>query len=365
MKIALVRRGFSRTGGAESYLKRLGRGLADAGHQLALLATDDWPAAEWPYGGLIRLKEPTPSGFARAVAQTRRDFDVLFSLERVLACDCYRAGDGVHQVWLERRAQFGSGGWPKSLSFNRRKHQEILALEQSLFGEKQARRVITNSRMVKTEILERFGFPEDRVDIIYNGLPDILFKKKPGSRWDLRYDWGLKETDTAILFAGSGWERKGLRFALDAFRRLKERNTYLLIAGQGTKPKFIPKNVRFLGQVEDMQSLYIAADVFLLPTLYDPFSNACLEAISAGSPVITTTANGFAEVMKAGVHGDILDRPDDIERLTASLKDWCDRSRSSELRDQCAELGRKFTMETNITETLRVLEHTRAQVSAA
>jgi hypothetical protein len=69
--------------------------------------------------------------------------------------------------------------------------------------------------------------------------------------------------------------------------------------------------------------------------------------------------------MTTGVHGDVLDRPDDIDRLTASLKDWCDRSRSSELRDQCAELGRKFTMETNITETLRVLENTRVQISAA
>jgi hypothetical protein len=45
LKIGLVRRGFSSTGGAESYLKRLGRALTDANHQAILYSTKDWPAA--------------------------------------------------------------------------------------------------------------------------------------------------------------------------------------------------------------------------------------------------------------------------------------------------------------------------------
>src|SRR5256885_5550154 len=49
----------------------------------------------------------------------------------------------------------------------------------------------------------------------------------------------------------------------------------------------------FVGVVRDMPALYGSADVFLLPTVYDPFSNACLEALAAGLPVITTKANGF------------------------------------------------------------------------
>ena len=97
MKIGLVRRGFSRTGGAESYLKRLGRALSDAGHQLTLFATEEWPAAEWPYGQLVRFKESSPLGFANAVAAARHSVEILFSLERILECDCYRAGDGVHR----------------------------------------------------------------------------------------------------------------------------------------------------------------------------------------------------------------------------------------------------------------------------
>src|SRR5580704_4933198 len=102
MKIGLVRRGFSRTGGAESYLKRLGRALTDAGHQAILYTTPDWPQAEWPYGPLIRFYASSPLLFAKIVRDSQQPEEILFSLDRLLQCDCYRAGDGVHKVWLKR-----------------------------------------------------------------------------------------------------------------------------------------------------------------------------------------------------------------------------------------------------------------------
>ena len=71
---------------------------------------------------------------------------------------------------------------------------------------------------------------------------------------------------------------------------------------------------RFLGAVEDLPALFSAADVFTLPTIYDPFSNACLEAIAAGLPVVTTTANGFSEILTRGVHGDVVE-PGDVTAL--------------------------------------------------
>ena len=50
--------------------------------------------------------------------------------------------------------------------------------------------------------------------------------------------------------------------------------------------------------MRDLALLYAAADIFILPTLYDPFSNASLEALAAGLPVITTRGNGFSEVIE-------------------------------------------------------------------
>jgi UDP-glucose:(heptosyl)LPS alpha-1,3-glucosyltransferase len=90
MKIGLVRRGFSRTGGAESYLKRFGVHFGSRTPDDSLYSTQDWPRP-WLYGNLVRLNR-RPLRFAQAVQERRQPDELLFSLDRVLRCDCYRAG---------------------------------------------------------------------------------------------------------------------------------------------------------------------------------------------------------------------------------------------------------------------------------
>src|SRR5207245_11650621 len=116
---------------------------------------------------------------------------------------------------------------------------------------------------------------------------------------------------TALLFTGSGWERKGLRFAIAAMALCRNRKMRLLVAGRGNKRFYKSKRVQFLGEVSDLVRLYAAADIFILPTIYDPFSNACLEALACGLPVITTRANGFSEIIENRVPRSIVDRPND------------------------------------------------------
>jgi UDP-glucose:(heptosyl)LPS alpha-1,3-glucosyltransferase len=355
MKIGLVRRGFSRTGGAENYLRRLGRGLADAGHDTTLYASEDWPRAEWPYGNLVPVKAASPETFARAVQKQRNNEEILFSLERIFECDCYRAGDGLHRLWLERRIRH-EPPWRNWLRFANRKHPQILQLEASLFQEQRARHVITNSRLVKDEIIRQYAYPENRITVIANGLPDTDFKKKPGARSVTRAQWGLRASEIAVLFAGSGWDRKGLKYAIQAVRKLKRGDVRLIVAGHGAKPPSAGSRIKFLGPITDMPSLYSAADLFILPTIYDPFSNACLEALSFGLPVITTTTNGFAEIIKPGVHGHIVDRPDNVEALADGLMRWADPATREKARDVCIELAANYTMERNVAETMAVLE---------
>lgn len=359
MNISFVRRGFSRTGGAESYLRRLGRALADRGHQAALYSTQDWPQADWPYGKLIRLKASTPMRFAQILQELLQGDELVFSLDRVLKCDCYRAGDGVHKTWLRRRAQCEPVRrfWSRFLD---RKHREILELERALLQQGGARQVIANSHLVKKEIVNEFGYDENRVTVIYNGLPEAHFKSKPGTRADVRRNWGLRENEIAVLFAGSGWSRKGLRFLIKAVKKIKNRDLCLLIAGTGKKPAPPSAKIRYLGPVAEMSSLYAAADLFVLPTLYDPFSNACLEALSAGTPVITTIANGFSEITEPGVHGQVINRGDDIQALQQAIESWIEPERRESATQKCIELARAYSMERNVEQTLRVLEGLRA-----
>ena len=171
--------------------------------------------------------------------------------------------------------------------------------------------------MVKNEIIEFYDYPAERIDLIYTGVPLEIFSRARSNRVEQRRALKLGEDDVALLFAGSGWERKGLREAIAACRNPGLR---LLVAGRGDERKFKAPHVQFLGVVRDMPALYAAADIFILPTFYDPFSNACLEALASGLPVITTRDNGFSEIIEDGVHGSIVDRGTNVPALGNAIE---------------------------------------------
>lgn len=364
MKIGLVRRGYSASGGAEAYLLRLAAELARRGHELVLFSDVLWPAEAFAAHALrltrTVIKASSPQLFADGLAHTpaRASVDLLFSLERVHACDVYRAGDGVHAAWLERRARF-EAAWRPFLRQLSPKHRQMLALERALFSGG-ARRIIANSAMVKREIVARFGTAPERIDVIPNGLP--ASSAPSAARAGMRAELGLTESDYVALFVGSGWERKGLRFAIEAVRRTP--GVTLLVAGRGKMRGFpSSERVRFLGPRNDVPRLLAAADVFILPTIYDPFSNAALEALAAGLPVITTAANGFAEIIQPGIEGEVVAQPDDIAALSAALRRWSDAAVRTAIRSQLLALGARYSIEENVRQTLAVIE--RAAIRSA
>ena len=276
LTIAFVRRGYSPSGGAEAYLKRLAQGIVDLGHEAQLVATDDWPANEWSFGAVTRLSASSAIGFADELEKLRPEIncDVLMSLERVWRCDVYRAGDGAHQAWLNRRRKFEMPLQRFVRGVNR-KHRDILQLEEALFAKGGAGRVIANSEMVKSEIVDLYRYPAGKIDVVRNGVPLEKFRFDPALRDKSRADLKLKSDEIALLFAGSGWERKGLRFAIEAFELCRGHKLRLLVAGRGDARSYKPKRfftkepVRFLGEVGDLRPIYAAADIFILPSIYD------------------------------------------------------------------------------------------------
>ncbi|HZR06656.1 MAG TPA: glycosyltransferase family 4 protein [Candidatus Udaeobacter sp.] len=364
LMIVFVRRGYSPTGGAEAYLKRLARGVADAGHDVQLVATNDWPDAEWPFGSITHLRAKSPIEFASEVERLRTEFrcDVLFSLERVWSCDVYRAGDGVHRAWLDRRQKFELPlkQFVRSLGS---KHRDLLRLEQSLLSGGNAGRVIAASQMVKDEIVNLYRYPADKIDIVRNGVPLEKFRFNPELREKSREQLNLKPDETALLFAGAGWERKGLLFAIEAAALCRDLKMRLLVAGRGNARIYKTKGLRFwreepvqfLGEVADMLRVYAAADIFILPTIYDPFSNACLEALACGLPVITTRSNGFSEIIENGLHGSIVDHAPDLMSLRDAIRFWYDPSRRVAARSTNSQLAAQFDISKNVDETLAIL----------
>ena len=364
LRLALVRRGYSPTGGAEAYLKRLARGVIEAGHKVQLIATNEWPEDQWPLGPITRLRAESVIGFADELEQVRPqlDCDGLLSLERVWSCDVYRAGDGVHRAWLARRRKFELPLKQFARALNR-KHRDLLHLEQLLLASRKAGRVIVASQMVKNEIVDLYGYPADRIDIVHNGVPLDKFRFDSELREKSREDLKLKPDQIALLFAGSGWERKGLLFAIQAMTLCKNRKIRLLVAGRGNAALYKTKRlrfwredpVRFLGEVADIVRVYAAADIFILPTIYDPFSNACLEALACGLPVITTRSNGFSEIIEDSVHGSIVDHAGDLIGLRDAIRFWSDPSRRGAARSANIERASQFDISRNVEQTIGVL----------
>jgi len=356
LTIGLVRRGHSETGGAEAYLKRLAHGLNQAGHATRLFTDSSWPAREWSWGPITRISGETARGFANELvkAEPKRDCDLLLSLERVWQCDVYRAGDGIHQAWMRKRDAASSAArrWFRRVSG---KDRDTVELERALFTGG-ARHVIANSEMVKWQAQEFYSYPPDQIDVVANGVPLTDFRPDPEARRIRREVLRLREDEVAVLFVGSGWERKGLHFAVRAVTSLGK-NMRLLVAGRGRRDFANQPNVQLLGAVRDLPGLYAAADIFLLPTLYDPFSNACLEALASGLPVITTRDNGFSEIIENGVHGSIINDASEIDAIREALLFWSDPERRRAARTAIVERASHFDITRNVEGVLDVLNH--------
>ena len=348
MKIGFVRRGHSSTGGAEAYLIRLASELRSSGQETTLITTPDWPAERWPFGDIHRLPGKSPEEFATAFHATRTGCDIHFSMERVPGCDVYRAGDGVHAAWLSRRDAF-EPFWKKATRWLNRKHAAILDLERRVFDPANTRLVIANSQMIRDEILSHFSFPQDRVRVVYNGIHPLAALPP---RDEARRRFGIDPDTFCALFLGTGWERKGLSTAIKAMEMVDDAT--LLVAGRGPADLYPGRNVRFLGPVFDIAALFAAADVMTLPTWYDPFSNACLEGLAAGLPVITTSANGFSEIMTPGLHGEVI-APGDALAMAEAIESWSDVERRLAARPDCLKLAGAFSIERNAAETMALL----------
>lgn len=348
MKIALIRKNYSPYGGAENYLRLVAKGLKAKGHDVHIFSAGNWPKKSCYVHRVRTIKKPpflSNMLFALNVrdALKRGYFDCVFSFERIPFQDIYsmrmksvpelpnwvyRAGDGCHREWLDKRKRIEP--LLKRLSFTVNPHHlTLLYLEKKCFLG--SRLIIANSVMVKKNITKHYSIPDEKIKVIYNGVDLQRFQPvEKRQKTELKNFFGIKE-DKVILFVGTDFKRKGLPTLLKAVSILDIKNIKLIAVGEKYSAKYsltteklgIDKNVIFWGGEQEIEKLYSVADVFVLPTIYDPFSNATLEAMASGLPVITTSSNGASELIENGVHGFVMDNPLDTgafaEKISTAL----------------------------------------------
>ncbi|OON38426.1 glycosyl transferase family 1 [Izhakiella australiensis] len=322
-RLAIVRQKYRPDGGAERFIARALEALDDDTLELNII-TRSWqgdPNPDWhlhicnpqKWGRISRER-----GFAEAARACwqREKFDIVQSHERIAGCDIFRAGDGVHRVWLEQRARILSP-LQRFLSAFSRYHRYVMQAEETMFRSPALKKIICNSSMIKQDIMRCFQVPEEKFAIIYNAIDHNKFIPATSQqRQAARHALTIADDAKVFIYVGSGFERKGLRAAISA---LAQSSAHLIVVGQDKQQPHYQAlarrlgcnaRIHFVGVQQQVMPFYYAADALVLPTLYDPFPNVILEAMACGLPVITSTTCGGAEFIQQGVEGYVTDALD-------------------------------------------------------
>ena len=392
MKLALIRRRFAATGGAELYLQRLLDALVAGEHDVHLYA-ESWEqppkGVQFHSVGDTGSRAMGPVNFARRVDGMvgAEKFDCVFSLERTLKQDVYRAGDGLHREWLAARRKYAPW-WKRPLIGLGGFHRNMLELEAQTLNPKNTGRIIVNSNMVEREILKHFDFPAAKIHLVRNGIDVERFHNV--RRAEARQRFGFDKNDFVCLFIGSGQERKGLKHVLRTTAAVEEvreslvdlqtehltaerlhgsdwqidlmpklaptRPIKTLVVGKVSRPAGTWENVIFTGPMQDVEVACAAADLFLFLPIYEPSSNVVCEALASGLPVITTACNGASELIEQRVNGSVIQRPDDVSAALVETLYWMSARHHHLPHTDLSQLA----LERNVAETMTILERAAA-----
>ena len=193
--------------------------------------------------------------------------------------------------------------------------------------------VLVCSSFMRRHVLDVFGPDPDGVVVVRNGI-DPVAAVDEGDVARLRAELA-PGGETLVLCAGRLVYEKGFQVALEAFDRVVRATApaappaRLVIAGSGPHEAELHaqaaaldlgERVRFLGWTDDatLPALYRAADVCLVPSLYEPFGLVALEAMRGGCAVVAAATGGLREVVPEGTGVRV--PPDDVRALAAALR---------------------------------------------
>ena len=373
MKVALVCKKYSlQEGGLERYTYFLSRELIRAGHEVHIFANtwQEEPGIIIHRVPMVRLSSPAKNlSFAfftnRALSEIK--FDIIHSMERIFYQDIFRASDGINPVQMQQKYPHPIVRFIKKIGPRR---LALSYLEYRIFVDKGCKIVMTNSELVKRNIIEHYMMDPEKIVVIYNGVDTSRFnpKVKEKYRKSLRERYSINKEELTILFVSNNFKLKRLQLVLEALLLLKNNKIRLFVIGTDnhtTYQRWVVNNgltdqVLFLGPKRNIEKYYAASDIFVLPTLYDAFANVCLEAMACGLPVITTDSNGAADLILDRENGYILktQRADELAARIKALESESDRVK---MGTAAAAEAATFTMKKHLSEVLKLYGRVRGK----
>ncbi len=192
-------------------------------------------------------------------------------------------------------------------------------------GMELADRVIAVSNYTRGIVVQRYGISPDKIEVVHNGLDR-------NGKWPLT-DAGIEKNEKIVLFLGRITMQKGPEYFLAAAKKVLEvmDDVKFVMAGSGDLMQRavemaaelgIGHKVLFTGFLrgDDVQKIYRMADLFVMPSVSEPFGLVPLEALDNDVPVIISKQSGVSEVLTHVLKVDFWDVNEMANKIVAVLK---------------------------------------------
>ena len=211
-------------------------------------------------------------------------------------------------------------------------------------GMKYADAVIAVSNFTKNKITQHYGINPNKINVVYNAV-----EPKGDNAGEI---FEIKRYNKIVLFLGRITLQKGPDYLLYAAKKVLDydNNVIFIIAGSGDMEEFliekaaelgISKNVLFTGflQGDDVDKSYKMADLYVMPSVSEPFGITALEAMRNGTPVLISKQSGVSEVIQHCLTADFWDVDDIANKILAAL---CYKTLHESLKEHGSMEVKKF-----------------------
>jgi len=197
-------------------------------------------------------------------------------------------------------------------------------------GMEKADAVIAVSNYTKNKIIENYGIAPDKIRVVHNAIDPEYFSQKvenPNQLFNLK-----KAGKKIVLFVGRITLQKGPDYFLKAAQKVLQFNkdVVFIMAGSGDMERQIIEMASILGIAdkflfagfltgEDLKKAYLAADLFVLPSVSEPFGLAALESLALKTPILVSKQSGISEVIQNALKVDFWDIDEIANKILACL----------------------------------------------
>jgi glycogen(starch) synthase len=222
-------------------------------------------------------------------------------------------------------------------------NKDVYEIEKE--GMEMADRIIAVSQFTKDIIVRHYGIPEGKVKVVHNGIDEVT--EPQGAMRRLRLASLKASGYSIVLFLGRITLQKGPDYFLRAAKSVltREPKVVFLLSGSGDMEREmmdlaaslgISDRVLFTGFLTgpDRHEVYAAADLFIMPSVSEPFGITALEAMKTGAPVLVSKQSGVAEAVNHALKADFWDVDEMTNKILSVIK-------HKGLRQSLSENGRR------------------------